>query len=95
MAKQRPLVARKPLHEIAFDFCRIRMFCQTETDGDAGHMGIDDDAFLDAESIYTTFAVLRPTPGKVASASRDWGTCPLCSATSFAAIARMLFALFR
>ncbi len=65
------------LHEGFLDLPGIGLADEAEAVREPGHVGVDDDAFLDPKALpRTTFAVFRPTPARETSSSIVRGTSP-------------------
>ena len=73
--------------QVALDLQGRLAVGKSEPMGDAEDMRVHGDDGLVIDDGAMTFAVLRPTPGRLMSASMSEGTSPPKSASSFCAIA--------
>ena len=70
-----PLVWRKHLLKIEFNFSRIRLIGQLESPRDAFDMSVDHDSRLAERISQDDVGGFLPTPGKVVRVSISSGTC--------------------
>jgi hypothetical protein len=86
---------RHELDELALDFVHILARCKAGAVGDRKMCVSTAMVGWPKAVLRTTLAVLRPTPGKASSASRDSGTSPPCSSIRMRQVSMTFLALVR